>query len=486
MSSQNVVTKKGSCPACGTACQVLVHIADGRVVGIDPDPESRISRTLCERVVAAADYHDHPKRLNYPLKRKGARGGGEWQQLPWEQAMDEIAAKLGAMRTQYGPEAVLVLGGALHGPGDPACWKWCNLWGTPNFFHLGKNCGESEYLAECAVYGYDTMAASVEGVNPDKTKVGMLWGSNPANSMPPVWRSWLRAKKAGTKIIVVDPRPTACTDQADIWLQLRPGTDGALALGMLNVIINEGLYDKQFVKDWCLGFEGLRTLVQGYPPDKVAQITWVPAEKLAEAARLYASSPASILTFGVANCHLGKGAGLSSVLGKCWLRAITGNVDREGGNRFSDPPQHAAFLDEVNWGHLINHPHRTRDNVSSSMWPIASVSSLDTFRKRMAKVNPKGWGASQYMVYPAPTSVLTAILEGQPYPIKAVIAQGTNPLCSMGHSRRAYRALKSENLDLHVSMDHFMTPTAALADYVLPATDALERPNLGNMWGMSD
>ena len=484
-SNQSII-KKSTCPVCGTGCHALAHVVDGRVTRVEPDPESFMNRRLCERGAAALDYHHHPDRLNHPMKRVDGRGGGRWERIDWEQALDEIAGKLASIRDRYGPEAVLVLGGSPHGPGDPAAWKWCNLWGTPNFFHLGKNCGEAEFLAECAVYGYDTVAAWAEPLDPQRTAVAIMWGANASQSAPGLWKSWARAREQGTKVIVVDPRPTDCALGADLWLQLRPGTDGALALGMLNVIIAEGLYDKGFVERWCLGFDELRSLAERYPPSRVADITWVPAGRIAEAARMYAAAPAAILSFGVADCHLGSGAGLSAVLGKCWLRAVTGNIDREGGNRFSDPPLYTSFFDEINWDYQINHPLRTRDNVSAGRWPIASVKALALYREAMRKAHPNGWGAAQYMIYPAAHAVWDAISSGTPYPIRALIVQGTNPICSMGNTRAVHRALHSDNLELHVSMDHFMTPTAALADYVLPATDALERPNMLNMWGMSN
>ena len=483
--AQNEI-RKGSCPVCGNGCHLLAHVESGSVVKIEPDPESYMNRRLCERGAHAVDYHHHPQRLNHPLRRTGARGAGKWERISWDQAMDEIAAKLYDIRGRHGPEAVAVLGGSPHGPGDPATWKWCNLWGTPNFFHLGKNCGEAEFFAECAIYGYDTVTSWAEGINPKSTSVAIMWGANPSESAPGLWRSWQKAKEKGTKIFVVDPRPTACAKEADMWLQLRPGTDGALALGMINVIIEGGLYDRNFVDRWCTGFDELKALARRYPPDAASAITRVPADKIIEVARAYASAPAALLSYGVANCHLGSGAGLSGALGKCWLRAITGNLDKEGGNRFSDWPQYTAFLDEVGWENQINHPLRTRDNVSAHRWPVASVKSLAMYREAMQRVYPKGWGAAQYCIYPAPYHVWTAILDEDPYAIKAVISQGTNTLCSMGNSRHAYRALKSDNLGLHVAMDHFMTPTAAIADYVLPATDALERPNMINLWGMSN
>jgi len=475
--------KKGTCPVCGAACFIKAHITKGKITKVEPDQETLMG-WLCERGVNAIDYHYHKQRLNYPLKRTGARGEAKWERISWEQAMDEIAAKLDTIRDRYGPEAVLVLGGSPHGPGDAAAWKWCNQWGTPNFFHLGKNCGEAEFPIECAMYGYDTTAGWTTFLDPNKTGAAIIWGANMHQSEPRIWMGYSISKKMGVKLIVVDPRPTECAKEADIWLQLRPGTDGALALGMLNVIINEGIYDREFVERWCLGFEELKALVQRYPPEKVAQVTGVPAEQIIEAARVFANAPAGVITWGVATCHLGNGAGLSSVLGKCWLRAITGNLDKEGGCRLSDYPEYTALLDEINWDYQINHPLRTRDNVSADRWPLTSVKGLALYKEAMKKVYPKGWGAQQYFIFPGPYAVWEAILKGNPYPIKAVFDQGTNTLCSTGNSKHAYQAFKSDNLELHVSMDHFLTPTGALADYVLPATDALERVHLTHMWGV--
>ncbi|MFA4836189.1 MAG: molybdopterin-dependent oxidoreductase [Dehalococcoidia bacterium] len=477
----SILTRKGSCPVCGSACHVIAQVEDGKVVKVRADSESPLGN-LCIRGANAVEYHDHPRRLNHPLKRVGGRGQAKWERISWDQALDEIASKLRSIRKRYGPEAVLVLGGSPHGPGDPAAWKWCNLWGTPNFFHLGKNCGEGEYPVECAMYGHDTIAGWATFLDAKKTDLLVIWGGNPSESMPPLWEGYKVSQSQGMKIMVVDPRPTACAKQADYWLQLRPGTDGALALGMLHVMISEGLYDKAFVDKWCLGFDEVKALVQHYPPERMAEITWVPADKIVEAARVYATASAGIVAWGVANTHLGRGSGLSGVLGKCWLRALSGNLDREGGQVLSSPPA-TALREEIDWDSQINHPLRTRDNVSAGKCPIGSVKALSLYREAMKRVHPLGWGPAHYFIYPSPHAVWEAILTEKPYPIRAVFSQGTNTLCSMGSSRHAYDAFKSDNLELHVSMDHFLTPTGALADYVLPATDALERPNLDNMWG---
>lgn len=439
---------------------------------------------ICLRGASSTEYHYHPGRLNHALKRAGARGEGKWERIPWDQAMDEIASRLAVIRDRYGPEAVGALGGFTHDPADAAMWKWCNRWGTPNFFHLGKNCGEAEYPVECAMYGYDTMNSWAGRIDPKKTGVLIIWGTNPSVSSSALWRGYKRAQGAGLKIVVVDPKPTECARAADLWLRLRPGTDGALALGMLQVIISEGSYDHEFVEKWCLGFDQVRALAERWPPEHAAEVTGVPADKIVAAARMYAGASAAILTWGVASSGLGPGAGLSSALAKCWLRAITGNLDRDGGQFFSQPPYYTNFMEEMDWDHLINHPQRTRDNVSADIRGIGSVKALALFKEGMKRVYPKGWGASQYFVYPMPYAVWEAILTGKPYPIKALLTVATNTLCSMGGARHVYEAFKSDRLELHVVMEHFLTPTAAMADYVLPATDGLERPGFSNNWGM--
>lgn len=481
----STIVKRGACPVCGLTCQVEVRIKDGKLVQIRKDAAS-FQPAVCPRSGSAREYHDHPARLNYPLKRRGRRGAGQWERISWEQATDEIAAALGRIRAACGPEAVAVVGGSVHGAGDAAAWRWCNLWGTPNYMHQGKNCGEAEHLAEWTVYGNIGAPGAVPV--PGLTRCSIIWGLNvPVSWGQLLWQPFVEAKRHGMKLVVVDPRRTESAREADLWLRVRPGTDGALAYGMLHVIIGEGLYDKEFVRQWCLGFDELRERVRLYPPERVAEITWVPTHQIVEAARLYATSKPALLSWGLGNSLLGR-ATLSAVLGKCFLRAVTGNLDVTGGHPFDDIPEYLAYVDEMQWEHQLDHPLRSRDNVSAHRKPIASVRGLALFREAMAKVHPKGVGPASYMIYPAPTCVWSAILDEDPYPIRAVITQGTNALVAFANSRRIHRALTSDKLELHVVMDHFMTPTAELADYVLPATDALERANiLGSaMWGFGN
>ena len=482
MEASAAETKRGTCPICGVGCFVQAKIVDNRPIWIRPDRTAGFPAD-CPRAGQALDYHDHPDRVNFPLKRVGARGEGKWQRIGWDQALAEIAAKLSEIRDEFGPEAVLTIGGSYKGAGDSSCWRWSNLWGTPNILYQGKNCGEAELLAEWAVYGEQTciMPLAVPGL----TQCVILWGVNAVFDSVRMRKNLRHYKEQGGKIIAIDPRRTDLTDMADLWLQLRPGTDGALAYAMLNVIIEEQLYDAEFVRDWCIGFDALKTVVSRFTPETTANITWVPADKIVAAARLFAAAKPAFIPFGLGVAELGKGT-TSAVFGRAYLRAITGNLDLEGGAKFAEMPRATRFREEMHWDKLINHPLRKRDNISADQFPIASVRALKAYREAMKKVHPLGVGPGIYNIVVAPSAIGPAILEGRPYPLKAMILQAGNPLVALGDARRLHEAFLSERLTLSVNMDHWMTPAGALADYVLPATDPLERPLLSNMWGFNN
>ncbi len=475
-------TKRGTCPICGVGCYVTAKISNNRVQTIRPDRTAGFPAD-CPRAGQAVEYHDHPDRVNYPMKRVGKRGEGKWERVTWDQALEEIVEKLAAIRDRHGPEALQTMGGSYKGAGDASCWRWSNLWGTPNILYQGKNCGEAELLSEWAVYG--DQACIGNAAIPGVTKSMILWGVGGSMAFASQRKNLKAFQAAGGRLIAIDPCRTELTDMADIWLQIRPGTDGALAYAMLNVIIAEKLYDAEFVRDWCQGFDALADMVRPYTPERVAAITWLPAEQITAAARMYATNTPGLIPFGLGTAELGK-ATTSAVFGKTYLRAICGNLDVMGGAKFGDPPTNTRFREEMHWDTLINHPLRTRDNISAETYPIASVKGLKAYRKAMAKVHPLGVGPAIYNMVIAPSALPTAILEGKPYPIKALILQAGNPLVSLTDARRLHQAMLSDELELSVNMDHWMTPCGELADYVLPASDGLERPLLSNMWGFAD
>ncbi|MCX8205151.1 MAG: molybdopterin-dependent oxidoreductase, partial [Candidatus Nezhaarchaeota archaeon] len=244
--------------------------------------------------------------------------------------------------------------------------------------------------------------------------------------------------------IVVDPRPTELAKRADLWLRLRPGTDAALALGMLNVIIEEGLYDKEFVENWTVGFKELAERAAQFPLSRVEEVTWVPANLIREAARLYAATKPACIHWGVKieqslNCT-------SCVRALVALMAVTGNLDAPGGNvLYKAPP-------------VVRYPE----------FMLTKMLPREVVEKRLGGHHKL---SSMGSIVP-PMYVVEAILKEDPYPVKALVVFGSNPMLTWPNSKRVLEALMK--LDLLVVVDLFMTPTAELADYVLPAATWLE------------
>lgn len=334
------------------------------------------------------------------------------------------------------------------------------------------------------MYGWDTLGVSPK---PGATKTIVIWGANPVHSWMTKWNACLAAKELGAKIIVVDPRFTETASYADLWIQPRPATDGALGWGLLNIIINEDLYDHEFVEKWCLGFEEVKKMAQNYPPEKVSEITEIPVDKIIKFAHMYADGP-TCQVWGLASCHMGDGAGQVAVYTQNLLKAITGNIDREGGNPFTGPHEDGVdWYKGIAWDHLaatLDDP-KARENVTADKYPVCSKKSLKMFNDRVKKAwNGKGYGCSHYLMFPASRGIYDAIRYGTPYPIKALFIQTGDPLLTMAGAKGCYEAMKT--VDLLVGMDFFMTPSMALCDYVLPAASWLERPHLMLFWGLTN
>jgi len=475
-----MIIKRAICQQCSNWCAVLVHIDEtGKVIKIKPDISHAFGKAgLCIKSgTSSIDFHYHKNRLNFPLKRTGERGEGKWKKISWPQAMDEIANKFRKIKVDFGPEAVVYIGGD-HRTNDAWSHRWCNLFGTPNVFYQGKNCGSAEFVMGMAVLGYPTLNHT--GMEPDVTKCIIIWGANYSETHHRNYKLCLNAKRRGAILIVIDPRKTKAAEDADIHLQIRPGTDGALGLAMLNVIINENLYDKDFTEKWCSGFEELKDYVQGFSPEKVEKITWISQEDIKEVARTYATKKPSFITWGTAIAHFGKGekgdSVKSAVQCKTILRAICGNLEVEGGHHFRDSDEKIALIENMHYDRILNHPLRTRDSVGAEDFKISSLTAYKLFLEAMRPTYPKGFSYVHFLTTTSSWSIWNAILKRDPYPVRAVITQGSNALVSMGYSRKIYNALKDKNLDIHVSMDFAMTPTSVLADYLLPAADWLEKP----------
>lgn len=439
---ENITLKKSTCFLCMGNCGLDVYVKENRVVRISGTPENPYNKgVLCSKGGSNIELLYHPERLLYPLKRAGARGQGNWSRISWDEALDTIASRLKAVRDKYGPEAALFFVGYVK---EPRRWfqRLAYLYGSPNYLTESSVCNSAREIANRTVLGYPVIGP------PEYGKCGCLlvWSSNPAHSYPAEIKQILQARDRGMKIIVVDPRHTFMARHADIHLGLRPGTDGALALGVLHVLIKENLYDGEFVAGWVKGFEGLKELVKTYTPQRVEGITRIPADRVINAARLIAASgPVALRDSASSTVHSVNGVqnhrAILSIL------AVTGSFDTPGGNTV---PAGIALKDVTLFKEMIG---CLKPRIGEDRWPV--------------------WT----MFYPEAqcNCMFDQIETGSPYPLKAMIGIGPN-LMMWPNSKKTASALSK--LDFIAVSDFFHTPTTAMADIVLPAATALERTNL--------
>ena len=482
-----IETKRAVCEMCHSKCRVLVHSENGRLVKIEEDqtfpavdkifPPTR----ACLRLHGSLESIYHPNRLRFPVKRSGEKGEAKWQTISWEQAFDEIAEKLQGIKDRYGAEAVASTKGT--GRTTPHFMsRFMNLFGSPN-----GNAGQSTicfgpFMAtSAAMFGWPLQARTTLGGAKGGpggligSKCFLIIGFDPSQSYLRAWKSVLDAKKLGVKIIVVDPRKTQTAEQADLFLQIRPGTDTALMMSMINVIIEERLYDKDFVEEWCYGFDKLAERANDYPPEKVAEITWVSAQNIREAARIYSSNKPAWTINGMGMEHLQDV--IEAEQARNILAAITGNIDIEGGQYLPGP---ARFIREPElelWEALS--PEQKRKQLGSDKFKLLSFPGYDLINEYIENV----WGGKfcAALALPHAPTLYRAILNGKPYPVKALITYSSNPMVTQPNVKLIYKALKS--LELYVVLDWWLTPSAELADYVLPIASWLERPYLSSMSG---
>jgi anaerobic selenocysteine-containing dehydrogenase len=431
------------CTLCVHGCGVEVEVEDGKPVGVRGLREHGVSRGfLCPRGYAALDQSYSPKRLRKPLIKKGEG----WREVSWSEALEFIASKLKEIRQRYGARALAVWGGsvAIENLNDFAAFaqRFCDVYGTPNWVEAGSWCFWSMILARLATYG------KYEIPDPARSSCVMLWAHNPSASDPLTALKLREAISRGAKLVVVDCRRTTWADKADIFLQPKPGFDVYVALAMINVIIEEELYDHAFVERWTVGFDRLAEHVADYTPELASGKAGVEVEALREAARLYAEHKPSCIVQGITSIdHNANGFQASRAI--AILQALIGCLDVEGG--FTRPP--TLKLRSLRLPHLVKeHP--------------LGYDRFLLYRGLYGR--PPGFAHA--------FTVLEAARTGKPYPVKAMMVTGANPVITMPDADRVVQAL--QNLDLLVVIDLFMTDTAALAHVVLPACSFLERYGL--------
>ncbi|MCG8592625.1 MAG: molybdopterin-dependent oxidoreductase [Proteobacteria bacterium] len=465
------------CTICDIGCQLRATAVDGRLTEIKPHDSPAVARNICYKGTAAPKIHNHADRLRVPLKRVGERGGDRWEEISYEQAMDEIAERLRAVVDQHGPEALAV---STSGWNTQTTYgfdrRFMNLLGAPNWISGVSLCAGNTAAVNRLTYGWMPF--------PDigNASCVVLLGHNPRkHSWTPIYNLIEGARRRGAKTIVVDPRVSDQAERATLHLQIRAGTDAALLLGWTKVIIDEGLYDKDFVRDWCVGFDELSARVDEYPLERVAEITGVKAERIAEAARIYADADGAVIPWTpITDQQLDS---TSAIRLQSILRALTGNLDVVGGELLSGVRPDWRSEAELQLHDEIS-PQQRAKQLGYEKHPVYTYRTAEMLKPHLERVWGEPWVDQVMGCHMAnPTEVFRAMADGDPYPVKAFIALGNNTLLSYPNQHQIHRALL--NQDLIVAHEIFMTPTAMLADYVLPGDVFSERNHIADAWAWS-
>jgi thiosulfate reductase/polysulfide reductase chain A len=442
-------TVRTLCFECHSRCGVLVEVRDGKIVGIKGDKEHPFSRGFtCFKARAVKEMIYHPDRITQPLVSLGGRGRGRWEEVSWDKALDIIAERLLRMREKWGAESVVMGQGTTRGL-PPIQKRFLACFGSPNMMGTQNMSGGPIFVGSNVTCGFAAL------MNPDfaQSKCIVLWAHNPEASLAGLESNDVRqALKGGAKLIVVDPRRIPLAEKADHWLPVRPGTDVALALCFLNVIIRNELYDKEFVEKWTEGFSELREHVAPFTPERCAEITWIPSEEIERAAFSVAESKSACIGVGLAGvCHTTNAFALNRAL--CILAAVTGNLEVPGGLVNFRIPTGDRWCYGEDFDLMKNLPEEQANKMLVLQhYPLLSL-------------------------LPSPAEVVwPAILDADPYPIKAMGLFANNAMCAFANSRKVKEALSA--LEFLFSVDYFHTPTTEIADIVLPPAHWSERDDI--------
>lgn len=440
------------CGVCSSGCGAEVHLENGRIARLTPIKNHPYS-VLCTRGMKAAEIVYSPDRLLYP-QRRVARGEGKFERITWDEAYDVIVAGLRRIADEYGPEAVGMYTGrgnfeyglnemfAPAGTAESSANAVLFPFGSPNTSGVGALCYVSYgMIAPRACFGAYMMDMQ-EDI--DHADLILVWGENPATDSSPALLPKLRQlQQQGTRIVVIDHRRSETAQALRCeWVGVRPGTDGALALGMIHVLFAEDLYDHDFAHNWTHGLDELRAYVQQFTPERVEAITWVPAEKVRELAHAMACAQGcSILTYtGLEYSD----SGVQAIRALYTLQALAGHLDAPGGKLFK--PRNRLRLNR----NLTPPPANARPPIGAEEYPI------------YYEVRKEAHAALFHR----------AILEGKPYPLRGLIVSGASLITAWPNPDLWRRALAA--LDLLVVVNRFLTADALYADIVLPATTMFE------------
>jgi anaerobic selenocysteine-containing dehydrogenase len=436
------------CTTCHARCGVFVYSDGDEILKIEGDPDNPKSRgVICSSGLSEREIHNNTEgRILHPMRRVGERGCGQWEQITWDEALDTIASECLRIKEEYGPEAIIT------GQGTGR---------TTNHWHIRLNsclglegwslvpthvCLMPHILPNAFTLGLFSPASG--DIRNSKTVV--LWGQNPA--METAWMKLLFDNQdKGTKLIVIDVRFQDMSKHADLAIQPRPGTDAALALAIIHEIIANNWYDKEWVANWTYGFEQLAERVSDWTPERAAEICWITPEEIREAARIMG-------TCGPVGMMIGLGAGcmhsnaIQNGRAIACLQGLLGWIDVQGG--VSVPLSFSVMLDD-----------------KITLWDNKNPGRPELFT----------FGGEEHPLYKFfgrsndPHATFEAIISGKPRPVKAFIAIANDPLLCYENTNLTYQAMTSPNLELIVVKDFYFSPTAQLADIVLPSADWSER-----------
>ena len=433
-------TQHTLCRMCDDRCGVDVHLEDGRIVDIVGNKEHLWNRgRVCAKARGAVDMVYHPDRILTPLKRT-ADG---FQEIPLEQALDEIAARIADVMERHGARAVGVWKGEAIGFGqqEGLARRFAHALGSPNYLSNDSMC----YVARYA--GYKLVDGDWPIADLENARCVIMWGANPPSAHPNMTHYVTRARRAGATLVVVDPRLSTVARKADLHAELRPGTDGALAWGLIRELIETGAYAQDFVERHTLGFSHVAEYAEAFTLEAVEEETGVPAETIRAIARaMGAASPRVAVYVGNGLEHHENG--VNNIRAIAMLDGLLGSVDVEGGNRYGE----GLGLRDLTL--YEERPLRHLGPLGADRFPV-----LYDLRHECHTM-----------------TALQTMLDGVPYPFRALVVTGANPALTNPNSARVREALQS--LDLLVVRDLFMTETAESADYVLPAASFLERTEL--------
>jgi anaerobic selenocysteine-containing dehydrogenase len=514
---------RGYCALCTAHCATIATVENGRVVRLDPDPDHPNGGVMCVKGKAAPELVYSPDRLDFPLKRTRPKGDPDpgWKRVTWDEALHDIAARLQSIRDRHGSRSVAMAKGTRSGTSVDDAERWLgrflNLFGSPNWVSTTHVCNWHKDTGFSYTFGTNLPTPDLA-----HSQTFLLWGHNPSSTSLVLAHDIVAARVRGMKTIVVDPRRVGIGGQADVLLPVRPGSDGALALALVHAFMEEGWYDAGFARRWTNGpflmnldtgrvvtesdlapggranryvvwdertqqpvlydaasgaferegvepdlfgtrslrskdgdsiackpvFKALAEIAAPFAPEKSESITWVPAQKVWEAAQILAHNrPVSMYMWNGLGQHTNATQTSRAIAA---LYALLGDMDRPGGN--------------------VLFPRVNLNDVSGKEFLSKELAAARIGRETKPLGPPaKPGNCAAYDIY-------TAILEGRPYPVKALLNFGSNTVMSTGDARRGREALQA--LEFGVAADLFMTPTAALCDYVLPATSFLEMSSI--------